>query len=238
MRPWIAFPLILLLGLVSCARGDKTEKSASPESTSPPVQAVENNAGEVVSKREITLTQAAPSEQPQPSTTQQSEQQRLLTIESAQVLPEDFKIGPLADLVGIERSAQEMVSVTTRFLNALQEGTVLGDSLHNSVRQELSNSINYYLQRELVPVNYRIGSITTESKGQGDESSSVFQNRTAWMNIRLFGSPGVCEGELYLDKSGGRWYVSDVQIDFETMNQDYVREKEKYYPSTYGWEIQ
>ena len=191
-----------------------------------------------MSKREITLTQAPQPEQPQLATVQQSEQQRLLALESVQVLPEDFKIGPLADLVGIDRSTLEMVSISTRFLDGLQEGRVERESVHAEVREELTTSIRYYLQRDLVPVNYRIGAITTESYGESEQRSSLLEKRTAWMNLRLFGSPGVSEGELYLERSAGRWFVSDLQIDFEGMGREYLREEEQYYPSTYGWGIQ
>lgn len=191
-----------------------------------------------MSKQEITLNQAAPPEQPQLATTQQSEQQRLMILESVQVLPEDFKIGPLADLAGNDRSTLEMITVSTRFLEALQNGVVDGESLLSEVRQELTTSIRYYLEQDLIPVNYRIGAITTESYAEGDQTQSLLEPRRAWMNLRLFGTPGVSEGELYLERSGGRWYVSDLQIDFERMRQEYVREQEVYYPSTYGWGIQ
>lgn len=232
--------MILLLSVVSCARArnDKSEDQPPARPASAPEQAADRDAGEVVSKREITLTEAAPPEQQPVATAQQTEQQRLLALESAQILPEDFKIGPLADLVGVDRSTLEMVSVSTRFLNALAEGTVERESLHSEVRQEIATSIRYYLERDLIPVNYRIGAITAESYSEGEQEPSPLQQRTAWMNLRLFGSPGVTEGELYLERSGGRWYVSDLQIDFERMGQDYVREQEKYYPSTYGWGIQ
>ena len=230
--------LILILNLVSCAKGDEAEKQPQEGPGRTPEQEVEPDAGDVVSKREITLTQAPQPEQPQLASVQQSEQQRLLALESAQVLPEDFKIGPLADLVGIDRSTLEMVSVSTRFLDGLQEGRVERESVHAEVREELTTSIRYYLQRDLVPVNYRIGAITTESYGESEQRSSLIEKRTAWMNLRLFGSPGVSEGELYLERSAGRWFVSDLQIDFEGMGQEYLREEEQYYPSTYGWGIQ
>jgi hypothetical protein len=131
-----------------------------------------------------------------------------------------------------------MISVSTRFLNALQEGTVSEESIHVDVRQELATSIRYYLERDLIPVTYRIGAITTESYSEDEGKLSLLEQRTAWMNLRLFGSPGVSEGELYLERSGGRWYISDLQIDFERIGQKYVREQEEYYPSTYGWGIQ
>jgi hypothetical protein len=233
--------LILLLFVVTCARTRNNKTEDRPPTAAPsaaPEQTAEGEAGAVLSKREITLTKAAPGQQPQPATAQQSEEQRLLLLESVQILPEDFKIGPLADLVGIDRSSHEMISVATRFLNALQEGTVDGQSLHAEVREELTTSIRYYLERDLIPVNYRIGAITTESSAETDQQQSLPQSHTAWMNLRLFGSPGVSEGELYLERSGGRWYVSDLQLDFEAMGEQYEREQEQYYPSTYGWGIQ
>jgi hypothetical protein len=233
---WWTAGLLLIL-LLSCARNDKTESSstANPNLSTQPV--VESESGEVVSKREITLSQSAPAEQGAAATVRQTEQQLLLTLDSPPVLPEDFQIGPLADLVGIDRSTQEMVSVTTRFLDALEQGTVRNESLQGNVREELANSILYYLERGLVPVNYRIGAITQETPAD-EQNPAASIPRNAWMNIRLFGSPGVGEGELYLEKSAGRWYVSDLQIDFESMSREYQREQEKYYPTTYGWGIQ
>ncbi len=240
MKWWSAFLLILLLCLVACARGKNQSSEDQPpgKTVAAPEPAADSDTAEVLSKREITLTQAAPPEQPQLAATQQSEQQRLLALESLQILPEDFKIGPLADLVGVDRNTLEMVSASARFLNALLEGRVQGESLHADVRDELTTSIRYYLERNLIPVDYRIGTITTESYAEGDPMPSRLHRREAWMNLRLFGSPGVSEGELYLERSGGRWYVSDLQIDFEGMGREYVREQEQYYPSTYGWGIQ
>jgi hypothetical protein len=230
--------IILLLSTGSCTRKDDQTEAKTQETPRPSERSDAGDTGEVVSKREITLTETKPAAQAQPAVTEQPEQQRLLVLESSQVLPEDFKIGSLANLEGIDRSTQEMVSVATRFLNGLQEGNVVIETLHDSVREELTNSINYYLNQELIPITYRIGAITTQSQQGNDENPPVDQDKTAWMNIRLFGSPGVCEGELYLENSGGRWYISDLQTNFELLKRAYSREQEKYYPSVYGWGIQ
>jgi hypothetical protein len=230
--------IILLLSAVSCARKDDQTEAKTEETPKPTEKSDAGDTGEVVSRREITLTETKPAEQAQPAVPEQPEQQRLLVLESSQVLPEDFKIGFLANLVGIDRSTQEMVSVATRFLNGLQAGNVAIETLHNSVREELANSISYYLNQELIPTTYRIGAITTQSQQGNDQNTPLDQDRTAWMNIRLFGSPGVCEGELYLENSGGRWYISDLQANFELLKRAYSREQEKYYPSVYGWGIQ
>jgi hypothetical protein len=239
---WSAILLIPLLFTVACARDEKSKDQPAAKPADRPPAATEQprdrDAGEVMSKREITLTQTAAQEQPQLPETQQTERQRLLALESVQVLPEDFAIGPLADLIGIDRSTLEIVSVSTRFLDSLQEGSVEGETLHAEVREELSTSIRYYLERDLIPLTYRIGAITTESYAEGEENQSVLDRRTAWMNLRLFGDPGVCEGELYLERSAGRWYVSDLQIDFQRMGREYVRDEETYYPTSYGWGIQ
>jgi hypothetical protein len=232
--------IILVFSTVSCARKDdqpeaKTEETPRPMASE---QSDEADTGEVVSKREITLTESKAAAQDQPAAVEQPEQQRLLILESSLILPEDFKIGPLANLVGIDRSTQEMVSVATRFLNGLQKEAVAIETLHKDVREELTNSVNYYLNQELIPITYRIGTITTQSQQGSDQNSPLGQQKTAWMNIRLFGSPGVCEGELYLENSGGRWYISDLQTNFELLKRAYSQEQEKYYPSAYGWGIQ
>lgn len=229
--------LILPLCAASCARSGRADQKPEERASPSERPAARSEAGEVVSKREITLNPAAASEQSRPEAVRQSEQEVLLTLESTGILPEDFEIGPLADLVGADRSTQEMISVTTRFLNALEEGEVSAETLEKNVREELTQSIGYYLQQGLIPATYRIGAITTESAGNG-KSPSPFLGDTAWMDVRLFGSPGVCDGQLYLERSGGRWYVSDLQINFEIMSQEYFREQEKYYPSSYGWGIQ
>jgi hypothetical protein len=235
---WRSFlVVILILALVSCGKGDEAKDQRSEEPGQPPERQVEPDAGDVVSKREITLTEAAPAPQPEVPTVRQSEQQGLLALESVPVLPEDFEIGPLAELVSVDRSTLEMISVATRFLNGLVEGSVAEESLHAEIRRELATSIRYYLERGLIPLTYRIGAITTESYGE-EEATSPLDQRTAWMNLRLFGSPGVSSGELYLERSGGRWYVSDLQLDFEQLGLEYTREQDRYYPSTYGWGIQ
>ena len=238
MRRWTPLLLILLFCVVACVRGGKDEPEDRPAAQPAQEKKAENEEGEILSKREITLSQAAPAQEPQLAVVQQSEQLLLLSLDSSPILPEDFKIGPLADLVGVERNIQEMISVSTRFLNSLEQGQVDRQSLHGEVREGLATSIRYYLDKDLIPLNYRIGVITTQTYSEGEQEPAKLQRRSAWMNIRLFGSPGVSEGELYLERSGGRWYVSDLQIDFGRMGQEYVREQDQYYPTTYGWGIQ
>jgi hypothetical protein len=233
-----ALAFLILLFNLSCARkeGESTE-SRTAAGAAPSADQEGPDQGAVVSKREITLAPAAPAENAKPAALRQTAQDKLLTLKSIPVLPEDFKIGPLAELVELDRNSREMVSAASRFLDALREGTVPVDLLLAGVREELSRSIDYYLEQDLSPLNYRLGAITTDPASKADQSSPALQ-QTAWMNVRLFGSPGVAEGEMYLQRSGGRWYVSDLQINFEELGQSYAPEQEKYYPSTYGWGIE
>jgi hypothetical protein len=233
-----ALALLILLFALSCARkeGESPESRTAAEAAPSGTQEG-HDSGAVVSKREITLAPSTPAENTKPAAVRQTAQDKLLTLKSIPVLPEDFKIGLLAELVNVDRDTQEIVSAASRFLDALREGTVPVDILQADVREELSSSIGYYLEQGLIPINYRIGAITTDPVPKAEQSSPALR-QAAWMNVRLFGSPGVAEGELYLQRSGGRWYISDLQINFEELGQSYAPEREKYYPSTYGWGIE
>ena len=228
-------PSIALILAAGCARDSADEKSRPAKSPQAEQPATAAEAGEVVSEREITLQQAADTTQKSQTPTRRPEQQQLPVLDSVPILPEDFEIGSLADLRGIDLEERQIVTVTTRFLNAMQEEAVHEEVLLMTVRKELGDSIRYYLERGFVPLTYRIGAITIESV---DKDSSLSLNPAAWMNIRLFGTPGVTEGQLYLEKTGGRWYVSDLQVNLELLKQAYVREQDAYYPSVYGWGIQ
>ncbi len=240
--------LLVLAALAFCSRkpnetgqnnGNKPERPAArsaEEGTSGGQP--EESPGQGISKRTITLSrqQSNPEPQPDQPVIEQSEEQKLLSLHSGLVLPEDFKIGPLADLAASGKNEREIASVAGSFLDGLKEGKVIAEAIDSNVREELDRSLQYYLEQGLVPLSYRLGSITIPPAEPSDEAQS--QPKRAWMNIRLFGSPGVCEGELYLLASAGRWYISDLQINLDGLSQSYTREQEKYYPSIYGWGIQ
>jgi len=248
MKRLLFLLLLFLLSLSFCARtrrtGDSETTTETRRAESRPVEegAAKQSRDEAVSKREIKpkSRQPEPSAQPQASNLKQTEEQRLLPLGSDAVQPEDFKIGLLAGLVETSRNEREIIKVTKRFLDGLREGRVLTDTLESSIAEELQSSIQYYLDKDLLPQEYRIGAITTTSKQQpvGESTTNPGEKTTAWMNVRFFGSPGVSEGEIYLADITGRWYVSDLQIDFEKLSEAYDREEEKYYPSIYGWGIQ
>ncbi len=240
--------LLVLAALTFCSRkpSETGQNNGSPPEQPAARSADEETAGgraeespgQVVSKREITLSRQQSNPEPQPDTPviKQSEEQKLLSLYSGLVLPEDFNIGPLADLMASGKSEREIASVAGRFLEGLKEGKVIAETIDSNVREELDRSLQYYLEQGLVPRSYRLGSITMPPTEPSDEAQS--QPKRAWMNIRLFGSPGVCEGELYLLATAGRWYISDLQINLDGLHQSYTREQEKYYPSIYGWGIQ
>jgi len=113
------------------------------------------------------------------------------------------------------------------FLDGLAAGRLEEEVLLPEDRQELARSLEYYLDLGLRPKRFRLGTVYFDRPAEA-----------AWLNIRLFGAPGVAEGELYLAASGGRWYVSDIQTGFALLAEPYVGRTEKYIPSAYGWRLQ
>jgi hypothetical protein len=167
-----------------------------------------------------------------PPAWQLAEEQQLLHLKGSSVMPEDFVIGPLANILGSEGEEGRVLAVASRFFERMTLGEVLTEALLPEVREELTSSFAYYLERGLVPRSVRLGEVSIAA-GPSPESAG----REAWLRVRLFGDPGVTEGELYLQEAGGTWYVADLQVGFELLARTYERPKEKYLPTDYGWQI-
>jgi hypothetical protein len=191
----------------------------------------------VVPSREITLQRAA---EARPGAVV-GERARLLPLPSPPRLPEDFRIGPLADRLAPGGTAErQILSVSSRLLEGLVAGKVTEPAILAEARLDLGRSLQYYIDQGLIPRDFRLGAIYFEQDTTADGSTarSASAAGTAWLNVRLFGTPGVAEGELYLSTSGGEWYVSDLQVGFPLLAEPYERSSEKYMPSVYGWRLQ
>ncbi len=53
--------------------------------------------------------------------------------------------------------------------------------------------------------------------------------------IRLIGTPGTAEGDLYLAKDGGSWLVSDLQVNMAQLAAPRVERGGRFFPSPYRW---
>jgi hypothetical protein len=173
-------------------------------------------------RREITLEkQSQPAQSFAASRAQGSD---LLPLHGSRILPEDFKIGSLQELLVLTRSNTAITEPVVAFLDTLRTGEIEAELLLPESRIALNRSLTHHLDQGRRISDYRLGSITLE-------------DQNAWMNIRLFGSTGVSEGELYLSFSEGKWYISDVQIDWQALDRTYIRKEELYIPSDYGWSV-
>jgi hypothetical protein len=217
--------------------------------------------GDVVPSREITL-QKEPEAGSPAAPAGGGAQGPLVSLRGPAQLPEDFRIGPLTDLLAPGNNERKVLRVSTSFLEGLVAGKIVEEAVLPENRVEMRRSLQYYVDQGLVPQHFRFGSIylnqetgglgrradsdapgtsgteTADTAFGGAASAGKASAGTAWMNIRLFGSPGVAEGELYLTESEGKWYVSDIQVGFPFLGEAYERDTEKFIPSVYGWRLQ
>ncbi len=154
-----------------------------------------------------------------------SPEQVILAQPAARLLPEDFDIGPLGDRVGGSRTERMARAVAIRFLTGLAGGKVPDVELLPERREELSRSLQHYLDRKLLPSRYRLGPLIELEDG------------SLRCRLRLFGSgvagsaPGSGSGELYLSIADGRWYVADLQAGLAVLGVAAPRRTGKYEPT-------
>ena len=163
--------------------------------------------------------QAAPPAQHRPALPPVTPEQAMLAQPAARLLPEDFDIGPLADRLGGSRPERLARAAATRFLAGLAGGKVPGTEILPERREELERSLQYYLDRRLLPSRYRLGPFIELEEG------------SLRCRVRLFGDPGTGSGELYLSNAEGRWYVADAQVGLAALGVAAPRRREKYVPS-------
>jgi hypothetical protein len=138
------------------------------------------------------------------------------------ILPEDFEIGPLgaARLLGDEERAAYQAAVS--LLDAFARGRVDRAGLAAGSREALAGTIAFALEQGDRPVAWRLGPPLTS----GSELVA---------NLRLFGTDGSAEGELYARREGGGLLVSDLQIDPARMRVRRKRPDRTFFPSPYRW---
>jgi hypothetical protein len=138
----------------------------------------------------------------------------------AAVPARDFRIGSIRAAVG----ANDAAGVTlARFLDALVLGSVPADVYDPASRDRLSRSVDYYAGKGMLPVRYRIGEVAVAADGG------------AVANVRLFGSKGVAEGEVYLGSTDGQWGITDIQVGFASLLEAAPVRTEPFVPSSYEY---
>lgn len=135
----------------------------------------------------------------------------------ARVLPHDYDIGPLQDLLAAREAERAVTAALLPFLRALAEGRVDAAAVAPDRLRSLRRSLQYHLDAGSVPHAARIGAVTL---AEGE----------AHVPVRLFGEPGRVAGEIYLEAGAGGWRVVDVQLDLPRLAQPYSPREREFAP--------
>jgi len=219
--------LTLLFLLFSCNK-ERSEKTGPSEKEQQTVQLIEKQQQQSADRpnKEITLKRVAePKADDAVQINLKGKEALLYRRQSSCIIPEDFKIGPLQDNLD-PGNKKGLTIIMEQFLKSLTRGEIEEDLLIPPDRTELSRFLAYHIGRDLIPRSYRFGSINLDDPA------------LARTNVRLFSETGVSEGEIYLAKEDGLWYITDLQIAFEQLSIAYRQSDRKFMPYSYGWTIQ
>ena len=177
--------------------------------------------------RTITLAQEQLPSAPAVAARQNTDVSSLLPLgRAARVLPEDFKIGVLADARVGDAEEQQAMTAASSFLSRLVAGKVDASLLDPETGGRVSDMLGFGLERGDLPRAYRVG---TPKKHESGEVTA---------NVRLFGPEGTSEGEIALSRTGGRWLVKDLQISMDDLQVKTEKPKERFFPSSYRWMLE
>lgn len=132
---------------------------------------------------------------------------RLLALRGGSpVYPSDYEIGALQPLLpaGTERGA--IVRVVRTFFDELAAGTIDTKLMSPQWKDEIVRQLSGPKKKGDLPASVRIGIVT------------VAQDK-AHAAIRMEKGTGSAVGEIYLDRVGNGWYVSDIQVDFADLGK-------------------
>ena len=137
------------------------------------------------------------------------------------LLPHDYEIGQLQDLLATGRTEREVLGALLSFLAALAEGTIAETAIAPHRRQSLSRSLQFHVRDGRLPHAARIGAVTvTEDQ--------------VHVALRLFGKPGRVAGEAYLESTADGWRIADLQLDLQRLAQPYTVPTE-FEPNATRW---
>jgi len=219
--------LTLLFLLFSCNK-ERSEKTPSDPSDKKQQTVQQTEKQQAANRPNIEITLKRVAEQKAESAVQinlKGKEALLYRRQGSRIIPEDFKIGPLQDSLD-PGNKKGLTLIMEQFLKSLTQGEIEEDLLIPSARTELSRFLAYHIGRGLIPRSYRFGSINLDDPA------------LARANVRLFSGTGVSEGEIYMTKEDGLWYITDLQIAFEQLSIAYQQSDRKFMPYSYGWTIQ
>lgn len=134
--------------------------------------------------------------------------------------PEDFEIGELQGYSDDENIRAILARIRS-FQKGLEAAAVPVSDIHPNWKDQAQRSLGFHLERGNLPAEVRVGTVDVYAPGM------------ARANIRLTGDPGIAFGEIYLEKSGDLWLVSDLQLDLADLSEAPELRQEPYEPSVY-----
>ena len=205
---------VLIAALLSSCTGDDSEATEAPDQTVPADDAAGDGSVQAAAESAHGLESTEPSADSEidPS---------FLYRRAPRLLPHDYEIGQLQDLLATGRTEREVLGTLLSFLAALAEGTIAETAMAPDRRQSLSRSLQYHVRDGQLPHAARIGAVTVT-----DDRVHVA--------IRLFGEPGRVSGEAYLESTPDGWHISDLQLDLQRLAQPYTAPSE-FEPSAARW---
>lgn len=231
----VATVVLVLGGCLGRAESSGTGTSAEDASIDNASEAAteadtEENAG--VRDRTITLapdtspTQNSEAKVPEaPATASRRARNREFVVAEEPgdgLLPAEHSIGPLADRYSDDSNRRAIYRRVAQFLATLAEGEMPTDSILPESRTSIRRTLDYVLSEGLLPEDYAIGAI-------------VFDSDRARLNVSLYGEPGLTAGEVSVAAAEGRWYISDIQIDFAALAVEPT--VEQFEPVSYDWQV-
>ena len=146
----------------------------------------------------------------------------LLFPRGMRIMPHDYAIGPLQDLLAAGPAANAVTDNMVAFLRALAEGAVEAAAVAPERLRSLTRSLQYHLSEGTLPHAARIGEVE-------------LAEQQAQAAIRLFGDPGRVAGEIYLEAGAEGWLIVDVQFDLRQLALPYAAREQEFAPSSERW---
>ncbi|HUX13828.1 MAG TPA: hypothetical protein VMW87_12430 [Spirochaetia bacterium] len=129
----------------------------------------------------------------------------LLTGFADRLVPADSRIGLLQDRWVNDDETRRMYNLVDGFFGELAKGRVAESVILPVDAIFLSRRLGNDLKAGYTPLSWRIGRIDRPDTG------------FAHMRIVIDGDPGSTIGDVFLEKSEDRWYISGVQADLAAL---------------------
>lgn len=230
---FLSFSCCLALSLAACEKSEQNQAGVASEKTASPAPPTRKPVPSTTLPPEGQSRQTQQdviSLSPSPDSSRAAET-RTLTTETGlfayfpqqRLAAQDFKIGPLQDTLLAPLEFVKASAVVGRFFASLMKKEPDYGLVGEKSRRQLEAVVSYPLSQGYIPEKYRLGKMSFEAQ---DEIRA---------NIRLFKGDAVTEGEIYLEKSGEDWLISDLQVGFTLLNRAYRKSSEPFMPGGYDF---